>query len=315
MPNEDATSQGVARLKLLRQPKFFSGLSNESVTDWLYEYEMIFDSAGVTKPEQARYLPLYLSGTALLWHRSLSEADKKNMVTLNTKMQANFSPRDSKEVIQKELWQRVLLPQERMLDYIYSKLELCRLSDPNMTEPDKIKWVSRGLPGFYREKIRGLDNKTIDELTVELLELEAFCSNDRLLCALGSDRNELRGLIREAFQECRISGGANVAEGERDSDYRYGTRETKPKVRSYENQNVDLHSGPTSHTGDRSFQRQFSRGDSKPRFRGECWRCGIVGHARRDCRVNMANRTLNDQGIGTRGNIDSNMGYFKTSRK
>src|SRR5277367_82881 len=301
--NEEPASQGL-RLKLLRQPKVFSGLHNESIVDWLYEYSMIFDSAGVTDPEKAKYLPLYLGGTALLWHKSLSEADKKKWGELTKKMVANFSPLDRKEGIQKELWQRVLLPRERMIDYIYAKLELCRLSDSNMPTPDKITWISRGLSVFYREKVRGLENKTIDEFTKELLELETFCPDEKLLCSVGTDRTELKSLIREAFEECSASGKGNSSGNITAQDSRYRRDfESRSSPRSYGNPRPDFRD-----------QRQFASERSKPRFNGQCWRCGIAGHIRRDCYVNLANGNLNESGTGIRGDVGSRAVYQRANR-
>ena len=55
------------RLRLLRQPVVFSGAYNQNVVDWVAEFDLIFDASGLGDVDKAKYLPLYLEGTPLLW--------------------------------------------------------------------------------------------------------------------------------------------------------------------------------------------------------------------------------------------------------
>ena len=303
-----------SRLKMLRQPKMFSGLAGESATEWLSEYTMIFDSAGVSKIDQAKYFPLYLSGTALLWYRSVGTDDKGKLDKLIEKMEANFSPRESSETIQRDLWQRIFLPRERMIDYVYAKLELCRLSDPAMSSVDKIKWVSRGLPSFYRERVRGLENKSIDEFTKELLELELFCPQETLLCAVGTDRNEMKGLLREAFEEFGNLGKKSSQDRVAEEKHYRNRFESEPTRYSGASSRSN-YERPKSRESDRYDQKQFESGRARSRFGGQCWRCGISGHTRRDCRVNLRNRDLNEDRVGMRGDTNSEAVFHRGNRR
>src|SRR5277367_816046 len=120
MPGDEALESagaGLTRLRLLRQPHSFSGEMGHDVRDWLVDFNTIFDAAGATDVEKAKYLPLYLTGTPLLWFRSLTADQIKSMTKLGELLDKTFSPRDVTEIAQRNLWQRSLLPSEGMRDY------------------------------------------------------------------------------------------------------------------------------------------------------------------------------------------------------
>jgi len=289
------TQSVVTQLKLLRQPTFFSGLEGHSINEWLLEYNMIFDASSVSDAEKAKYLPLYLSGTPLLWFRSLAAADRASMSDLEKSMRAKFSPHDIFELAQRNLWQRSLLPAERMVDYVYAKLELCRCVETDMPEESKIKWLVRGLPHFYRERLRGTKSTKVDDLTTELLELETFYPEGQSLNAVGSNREEMKHLIREVISEHEIS--------QRDANCRQNDSQAKPTSAGFSGEN----------RRDGGSSTRYSQ--TRARFHGTCWRCGLVGHSRANCRVNLQRQNLNERGVNMRGDMDSRAGRNFSDRR
>jgi len=281
----------AGRLRLLRQPVMFSASYNQSARDWVDEFNLIFSAAGHDNVEMARYLPLYLEGTPLLWYRSLSEDDKKSMETLGKALVGKFAPRNNGDLHLRNLWQRAFLPGEKMLDYVYAKLELCRLADSTMGVEQQIAWIKRGLPNHYLERLRHAKCATIEDLVTELLDLESFSPNVHPISAVTADTEVLKSAIREVLAEQESHSTSD--RGTNNSRERTYKSRPKPEVRD----DYDSRSGD----------------GSRAKFNGYCWRCGILGHAKVNCRVNL--RYLNDEGTCTGSGPGSNNKGYRVTRK
>jgi len=295
----------VTRLRLLRQPQIFSGTCSQNVVDWVGEFNLIFDASGVSEVEKAKYLPLYLEGTPLLWYKSTSTEDRKSMVTLGDAMMEKFAPRNSADSNVRNLWLRTLLPGERMIDYVYSKLSLCRIVEDKMAVDLQISWVKRGLPNHYLERLRYAACPTVEKLITELLELETFGPETHPIGAIGANTGTLKSLISEVLDE-RDARRKREHMEELDSpvESRLFRQARKEKEHMGE---LDSRVESRSHRqseGEKlnDFDTRF-RDRSRPKFNGTCWRCGIMGHTRAQCHVNL--RSLKDDGTCMRSDSGS----------
>jgi len=284
----------VPRLRLLRQPISFSGTCNQDVVDWVAEFNLIFNASGLGDVDKAKYLPLYLEGTPMLWYKSLAADDRKSMADLQKALIEKFAPRNSADVSLRNLWQRMLLPGERMLDYVYSKLSLCRTVQGDMGIDQQIAWVKRGLPKCYLERLRNVACPTIEELVTELLELESFGPEPQPIGAIGADREMLRDLMREVLTE-------HDSRGKESSDHSVHS-ENQEYRRPIGKGNANSYRSDTGMPGNRTRQK----------FRGNCWRCGLLGHTRADCHVNL--RGLKDDGTCMRSD-PSSLGLSRNPRR
>src|SRR5690348_3601440 len=160
------------KLRIVKQPTRFSSADGQRATDWFEEFETIFDASGFSDEEKAKYFPLYLSDIVISWFRTLPAASKEKLSVIKPLFLAAFSPPDFVETSLKALWNRILIPGEKVVSYVYAKLDLCRDVDSAMTEPDRVEWLKRGLPTSYREKLRSKEYKLVSELISDIVEME-----------------------------------------------------------------------------------------------------------------------------------------------
>lgn len=135
------------RLPAIRQrdPPTFSGMELEDVDDWLDNFERVSRHNGWDATTKINIIIFYLSGVAKTWFLN-HEADLRNWATFTSRFRDLFgrSVQRTAEAHQK-LAYRVQQQDESYTSYIEDVLALCNRADPQMTEEERIRHVTKGI--------------------------------------------------------------------------------------------------------------------------------------------------------------------------
>ncbi|CAN7944753.1 unnamed protein product, partial [Ixodes hexagonus] len=128
-----------------RVPKWFSGAGDDDVDDWLDSYDRASRHNKWDPATKLNNAVFYLSDVANLWFKN-HEATLATWEEFTTKIKEVFGrPAVRKLTAERKLNNRVQQPEETFTAYIEEVLQLCRRSNPDMTEKQKVNHILKGI--------------------------------------------------------------------------------------------------------------------------------------------------------------------------
>lgn len=122
----------------------YSGLTSESLADWLSVLNRTSVSEGWSDDMKRQVAIGKLSGPALQWH-DLSGNQQATWPLWLAALEATFRPRLSLVEWCLQIERRVQLPSESGAQYALEKVKLCRLCPHQLADGDIVNYLSKGL--------------------------------------------------------------------------------------------------------------------------------------------------------------------------
>lgn len=200
---------------LLRQrdPPTFTGNDATDVEDWLRLVDRAANHNNWDPAMRLANVVFYLSGTALAWFEN-NEAGFDSWDTFKSLVVAAFGQREErKQRALRYLQTRHQAYDEPFSSYMADVLNACRRTNPEMTEPDKISHLLKGLSQHLFNAVALMTFSTVSELSdackrydelqrqriLPATDLESSVSRAPPL--FHTDHTELRSLIRSMIRE------------------------------------------------------------------------------------------------------------------
>lgn len=143
--NGDAHPAGKVSAWPQREPRTFSGKSDEDVEDWLKHYQRVSKYNRWDQAVQLANVVFFLAGTALLWFEN-HEDTLATWDTFVNELKKCFSDTVSKKKrAEQTLAQRAQTPGETCTRYIEEVLKLCSLVSGTMSDEDKVGHLLKGI--------------------------------------------------------------------------------------------------------------------------------------------------------------------------
>lgn len=213
-----------------RDPKWFSGAGDDDVEDWLDSYDRASRHNKWDPATKLNNAVFYLSDVANLWFKN-HEAVLTTWEEFTAKIKEVFGrPAVRKLTAERKLNIRVQQPEETFTAYIEEVLQLCRRSNPDMTEKQKVNHILKGIAEDAFQLLATQSDLTVSKL-VEACQNYQEIRQQRLtvprsttavhtIASLAQapddppfSRESLRSFIREAVREevTRILGTSTSA--------------------------------------------------------------------------------------------------------
>ena len=216
--HEDSTSEvstdneEMARAnRKFERPPSFSGLMSEDAIEWADRYDKIGDYNVWTCKDKHDNIFMYLKGSAEKWFKALTPKTTTwldvtttvggaDVVTegAKTRLLKAFNVGNYQQFYANKLQNRVQEMNESGVVYYFDVVALCSVVDPNMTEPEKVNHLMRGLGASLLKSIypRIRDIKTSEEFLIyvrleEETTLLALCAKrEASKCSLCEKRGK-----------------------------------------------------------------------------------------------------------------------------
>lgn len=211
----DTTAPSVLTARQ-REPPLFSGIGDADVDDWIDAYDRASRYnhwSDVTKLTTAVF---YLSDVAKLWYLN-HEQEFDSWATFATRLKEVFGRPTMRQIVaERKLSSRAQQPTETFTSYIEDVLDLCRRVDINMTEPEKVRHLLKGIAEDVFQVILVSNPTTVSKI-VEICQQFQELKTQRLASAATVQRlpevssisgpstyiniNSLRQLIQQIVRE------------------------------------------------------------------------------------------------------------------
>lgn len=145
LPSNQAAATTFVTLPVLKDPGVFSGLEGSDVDQWLRLYERVSASYRWDPTLMLANVIFYLDGTPRVWFDT-HEHDITSWDSFKEKIRELFgNPFGRGQSAKNELSARAQTSTESYISYIQSVLALCRRADENMSEPEKVAHILKGI--------------------------------------------------------------------------------------------------------------------------------------------------------------------------
>lgn len=191
-----------------RDPPIFSGAGTQDVEDWLNSYERVSTYNRWDDTTKLANVVFYFEDLARTWFDN-HEAEFATWSGFRDRLRELFGkPTVRKANATRKLSARYQRPGESYAAYIEDVLALCNRSDPNMSEPDKIAHITKGIAEEAFQYLLLKDPSTVAEIAHACRTIQEK-RNTRLLQASPSpagfypapDVDTLRSMVRELVRE------------------------------------------------------------------------------------------------------------------
>jgi hypothetical protein len=180
--------------KPFMKPDLFSGDNTCDFEEWLRTFQRAARINGWKEEDKVVFLPVYLSRAALNVFDLAYDANEQITFQEAIKiLKTRFSNPVAVELRRCKLDARTKLPSESYAQYISEVMKLCDSVEKNMPIEQVITYVIKGLDIGALQHVSLLENKTIEELEVNLARYEKsrFLLENRL--NLGRTRTDVGG--------------------------------------------------------------------------------------------------------------------------
>ena len=178
----------------------FSGNPGECPNSFLKQFNTIIAVAAWSDQEIVQYFPLYLAGSASSWWATVTQPT--DWQTIQKSLMKTFSSPIDREFPELRLHARKYDPlSESIHTYYFSKIELCKKVDPNMTGQMMVSHILKDLPAVWNCQM--LANLVI-KLENLLPALQSFDDQQRKILpasAYGVSLNEIKEVIAAEFKK------------------------------------------------------------------------------------------------------------------
>jgi hypothetical protein len=161
----------VSRLTLT--PQHFRGGSDEFVESHLDQFIRVAECNGWGDQLKVLYFPHFLGGTARTWYYTW-ETDRVGPVTwidLKAAFRSAFKSIGGGRFAEQRLRERTQRINESPEDFVYSIVDLCNATDPNMLEGKKVSILLEKMSPEYMKVVNQTHPETIDDVLKEMRTL------------------------------------------------------------------------------------------------------------------------------------------------
>lgn len=164
-------------------PKSFGGTTSESVEEFIKNFTRAAKANRWTEETKLLQLPCYLEGSALDYFETV-EGQCENFEAAVQKLKFAFKSSVESERNYFKLLNRKQRRNEDLWTFFNDVLKLCYNSNQEMSDPEKVGFIIRGLQPKILEKVNLMDNSTLEKLRKNLQKIEATecmigeCSSD-----------------------------------------------------------------------------------------------------------------------------------------
>lgn len=225
------TSAPTTPIVRQRDPPVFSGLDGQDVDDWLDEFGRVCRHNRWDDGSKLINVAFYLGGVAKTWFLN-HEGEFRDWDQFANRFRDLFGrPAFRKLDAEEKLSSRIQQNEESYMSYIEDILSLCKRSNPDMTDAEKIRCILRGIREDAFQLIMSKDFATVTEILAFCKKLQDARNlrNREIYLNYGaanstSSLSDLRLLIREIVRE-------ELARAETTNSYR-NTQEPATLVQS-----------------------------------------------------------------------------------
>lgn len=155
-------------------PGRFRGGIEESVEEYLIQFERIARANGWNENKKKVILPCYLEGAALKYYENLERTVGEEITWAQIKngLKVTFQGIAQEEQLEVKLRLRMQGEMEPVEAYVQDVLNLCHKIDNEMVERSQIKHVLRGLKPSLLEKVMLMENNTLENLIMNIRKIE-----------------------------------------------------------------------------------------------------------------------------------------------
>lgn len=255
--------------KFRMQPPKYSGHAGQDSSQWINYYERSCRvNSWLTDAEKARYLPCFLDSAAQIWYDNLEHtataAELASYTFLKAAILKAFDIQRTADTIEFTLRTRKMAPDESVSTYYHSMLNLCRRSNPQMSNEAIVRHLTFGLRPELMKHIMLMENTNAEQFYKNATKVE------RAIQITGHTDTELTDITDQLKKLTTSVADLNIP----------------PKInviRSYAQYN---HNFSSSDNGNDEFQFATSNtfnSDFDYKQNIQCHFCGKMGHIRPKC--------------------------------
>lgn len=263
------------------QPQKFSGDTSD-YESWLKRFNMSAQANDWDDTIKRKKIVGYLESSALKWYMSYQEKNaSSNWIDFVKSMDAAFLQK-RKEISFARLSERKFLENERLLDYIYDKKDLCLSYNPQMSDAEIVGHLINGLRGELKEAAYILEHDKLDAFVSKLRDINEskLANKNKNIRAIEVSSIQTRNKRWNRFgQERRFDKSTmnQVKFKVNNSSFRKPFNKNKPRVNFKTSENKYIN---------KSNFKSYNNGsaNTKPKTKSTaCFNCNREGHFKKDC--------------------------------